>query len=64
VAGAAGIKLRVGTVTLFAALDYLQGKVIAHTAQKHTHRQWLEFLKEIDRLSLVPRSVLQRWPSH
>jgi hypothetical protein len=36
-------------VTLFAALDYLQGKVIAHTAQKHTHRQWLEFLKQIDR---------------
>jgi hypothetical protein len=40
---------RNGTVTLFAALDYLQGKVIAHTAQKHTHRQWLEFLKQIDR---------------
>ena len=29
---------RNGTVTLFAALDYLQGKVIAHTAQKRTHR--------------------------
>ena len=40
---------RNGTVTLFAALDYLQGKVIAQTAQKHTHRQWLEFLKQIDR---------------
>jgi transposase len=40
---------RNGTVTLFAALDYLQGKVIAHTAQEHTHRQWLEFLKQIDR---------------
>jgi hypothetical protein len=40
---------RNGTVTLFAALDYLHGKVIAHTAQKHTHRQWLEFLKQIDR---------------
>jgi hypothetical protein len=26
---------RNATVTLFAALDYLQGKVIAHTAQKH-----------------------------
>jgi transposase len=39
---------RNGTVTLFAALDYLQGKVIAHTAQRHTHRQWLEFLKQID----------------
>src|SRR5262249_16060271 len=40
---------RNGTVTLFAALDYLQGKVIAQTAQKHTHRQWLEFLKQIER---------------
>ena len=40
---------RNGTVTLFAALDYLQGKVIAYTAQAHTHRQWLEFLKQIDR---------------
>ena len=38
---------RNGTVTLFAALDYLEGKVIAHTAQKHTHRQWVEFLKQI-----------------
>ena len=40
---------RNGTVTLFAALDYLQGKVIAYTARAHTHRQWLEFLKQIDR---------------
>jgi hypothetical protein len=32
-----------------AALDYLEGKVITHTAQKHSHRQWLEFLKQIDR---------------
>ena len=40
---------RHGTVTLFAALDYLEGKVLACTAQKHTHRQWLDFLKQIDR---------------
>jgi transposase len=40
---------RHGTVTLFAALDYLEGKVLAHTAPKHTHRQWLDFLKQIDR---------------
>jgi hypothetical protein len=39
------ITTRNGTVTLFAALDYLQGKVIAQTAQKHTHRQCLEFLE-------------------
>jgi hypothetical protein len=40
---------RHGTVTLFAALDYLEGKVLACTAPKHTHRQWLAFLKHIDR---------------
>jgi hypothetical protein len=40
---------RHGTVTLFAALDYLEGKVLARTAPKHTHRQWLEFLKQIER---------------
>jgi transposase len=40
---------RHGTVTLFAALNYLDGKVLTHTAPKHTHRQWLDFLKHIDR---------------
>jgi transposase len=40
---------RHGTVTLFAALDYLEGKVLACTAPKHTHRQWLAFLKHLDR---------------
>jgi transposase len=39
---------RNGTVTLFAALDYLQGKIIARTDRRHTHREWLRFLKEID----------------
>ena len=39
---------RNGTVTLFAALDYLQGKIIARTARRHTHREWLRFLKHID----------------
>ena len=44
---------RNGTVTLFAALDYLEGKVIAHTAQKHTHRQWLELLRTCLRMREV-----------
>lgn len=39
---------RHGTVTLFAALDYLQGKVIARTDGRHTHREWLRFLKQIE----------------
>jgi transposase len=40
---------RHGTVTLFAALDYLSGKILTHTAARHTHRQWLDFLRKIDR---------------
>lgn len=41
--------IRHGTITLFAALSYLDGKIISCTAKKHTHRQWLDFLKRIDR---------------
>jgi hypothetical protein len=41
--------LQNGTVTLFASLDYLEGKVIAHTTQKHTHCRGVDFLKEIYR---------------
>src|SRR5947209_17829737 len=39
---------RHGTVTLFAALSYLDGKIFSQTAHKHTHRQWLGFLKQLD----------------
>ena len=58
---------RNGTVTLFAALDYLQGKVIAYTAPTHTHRQWLEFLKQIDReipLSQHIHIILDNYSTH
>jgi transposase len=40
---------RHGTVTLFAALNYLNGKIIAQTAPRHRHQEWLRFLQEIDR---------------
>jgi len=52
-----------GTVTLFAVLDYLEGKVIAHTAQKHTRRQWLEFLKQIDREIPLSRHIHRAFPT-
>ncbi len=39
---------RHGTITLFAALSYLDGKIFSHTAPRHTHRQWLAFLKRLD----------------
>ena len=41
--------IRHGTVTLFAALSYLDGKILSRTAQQHTHKEWLAFLKMIDR---------------
>ena len=40
---------RHGTTTLFAALDYLEGKLIARTEARHTHVEWLRFLKQIER---------------
>jgi transcriptional regulator with XRE-family HTH domain/transposase len=39
---------RHGTITLFAGLSYLDGKIFSATAAKHTHRQWLSFLKQLD----------------
>lgn len=41
--------IRHGTITLFAALDYLDGKLITRTEVRHTHVEWLRFLKQIDR---------------
>ena len=41
--------VRHGTLTLFAALNYLDGKILRQTAGKHTHREWLEFLRHLDR---------------
>ena len=38
-----------GTVTLFAALNYREGKLIYRTEPRHTHVEWLRFLKQIDR---------------
>jgi transposase len=40
---------RNGTTTLFAALNVLDGKVIGECQQRHTHVEWLRFLKKIDR---------------
>lgn len=40
---------RHGTITLFAALNYLDGKLISRTENRHTHVEWLRFLKQIDR---------------
>src|SRR6266480_4202910 len=43
--------VRHGTLTLFAALNYLEGKLIARLAARHRHQEWLAFLKLIDEQS-------------
>lgn len=40
---------RNGITTLFAALNVLDGTVIAQCQQRHRHDEWLKFLKKIDR---------------
>ena len=40
---------RNGTTTLFAALSVLDGQVIGQCQQRHTHVEWIKFLKKIDR---------------
>ncbi len=40
---------RHGTITLFAALNYLDGKLISRLEARQTHVEWLRFLKQIDR---------------
>ena len=39
---------RHGTITLFAALNYLNGKIIAQRAPRHRHQEWLAFLKQLE----------------
>jgi transposase len=41
--------IRHGTVTLFAALNYLDGRILSTTAEQHTHIEWLRFLKKVHR---------------
>jgi hypothetical protein len=40
---------RNGTTTLFAALNILNGKVIADCMPQHRHQAWLKFLRLIDK---------------
>lgn len=40
---------RYGTTTLFAALNMLDGKVIGECYPSHTHKEFLRFLKKIDK---------------
>jgi len=59
--------IRHGTVTLFAALSYLDGKIFRETAERHTHVQWLGFLKKLDKetpADLTLHLVLDNYATH
>ncbi len=46
--GTVGV-LTIGTTTLFAALELLQGKVIGQCYKRHRHQEFLRFLRHLDR---------------
>jgi hypothetical protein len=39
---------RHGTITLFAALNYVDGKIFSRMEKRHSHVEWLRFLKRIE----------------
>ncbi len=48
---------RHGTTTLFAALNVLDGTVIARNKQRHRHEEFIRFLKEVNRALPAGREV-------
>jgi transposase/transcriptional regulator with XRE-family HTH domain len=59
--------IRHGTITLFAALSYLDGKIFSQTAPRHTHRHWLGFLKQLDHETpgdLTLHLILDNYATH
>jgi transposase len=59
--------IRHGTITLFAALNYLDGKIHRTTAQKHTHVEWLAFLKQLDQetdQTITLHLILDNYATH
>ena len=48
---------RHGTITLFAALNYLNGKVLAERACRHRHQEWLKFLHKIETETPAPLDI-------
>lgn len=58
---------RHGTTTLFAALNYLDGKIISRTEERHRHIEWLRFLRQIERETpkkLDIHIILDNYGSH
>lgn len=48
---------RNGTVDLFAALNAVTGEVLTHCGRRHTHRDFLFFLKLIDGRAALDRQI-------
>ena len=48
---------RNGTVTLFAALNALDGAVISMCDERHRHQEWLRFLRVIDELNPEAKEI-------
>lgn len=48
---------RHGTTTLFAALNVFDGKIIGQCQQRHTHVEWLKFLKQVERETPKEKSL-------
>ena len=58
---------RHGTVCLFAALNYLEGKIISQIAPRHRHQEWLRFLRQIDRevpATMEVHLILDNYSTH
>lgn len=59
--------VRHGTITLFAALNYLDGKIFRQTAAQHTHKEWLNFLKQLDKQTpsdLALHLIIDNYATH
>jgi transposase len=59
--------IRHGTVTLFAALSYLDGKIFRQTAAHHTHAEWLAFIKHLEKQTpagLTLHLILDNYATH
>jgi len=53
---------RNGTTTLFAALNVLDGQVIAQCQKRHRHTEWLKFLRLIvDNYATHKHAAVQAW---
>ena len=58
---------RHGTVTLFAALNYLDGHIFRQVGTTHTHVEWLAFLKRLDREApdgLTLHLIIENYATH